>query len=277
MPRVVMPLKLCLINPLMMKAKPETIAQMSEYLGLKNLSRQYTEYVQQAHEKQLGLLEFLQLILQEETIRKRECSIRYHITESRLPHPYKLLADFDFSFQPKLSKSLVMDLASMEFIKHQESLLLIGDCGTGKSHIAQALGVIACEQGYKVLYTTCAALINNLNNGVFEKNLPKRLRRYINPDLLIIDEMGHDRLELQVTKEAHLLFKVVDERYHLNRSLIFTTNVEEKAWAEYLGDPVSTRAILDRIFHHAVKVDIRGPSYRQHQGMELQKKYEKHK
>ena len=277
MPRVGMPLKLCLINPLQMNTKPETIAQMSEYLGLKNLSRQYTGYVQQAHEKQLGLLEFLQLILQEETIRKRECSIRYHLTESHLPHPYKLLADFDFSFQPKLSKSLVMDLASMEFIKHQESLLLIGDVGVGKSHIAQALGVIACEKGYKVLYTTCAALINNLNNGVFEKNLPKRLRRYINPDLLIIDEMGHDRLELQVTKEAHLLFKVVDERYHLNRSLIFTTNVEEKAWAEYLGDPISTRAILDRIFHHAVKVEIRGPSYRQHQGMELQKKYEKHK
>jgi DNA replication protein DnaC len=94
---------------------------------------------------------------------------------------------------------------------------------------------------------------------------------------LIIDEMGHDRLELQVTKEAHLLFKVVDERYQLNRPLIFTTNVEEKAWAEYLGDPVSTRAILDRIFHHAVKIEIRGPSYRQYQGMELQKKYEKHK
>ena len=69
----------------------------------------------------------------------------------------------------------------------------------------------------------------------------------------------------------------MDERYHLNRPLIFTTNVEEKAWAEYLGDPVSTRAILDRIFHHAVKIEIRGPSYRQHQGMELQKKYEKHK
>ena len=272
-----MPLKPCLINLQPMKTTPDTIAQMSEYLGLKNLSQQYTEYIRRAHEKQLGLREFLEMILQEEAIRKRECHIRYRIKESRLPRPYKLLSDFDFGFQPKLRKSLVMDLATMEFIKHQESLLWIGDVGTGKSHIAQALGLIACEQGYKVLYTTCAALINDLNNGVFEKNLPKRLRRYVNPDLLIIDEMGHDRLELQVTKEAHLLFKVVDERYLLNRSLIFTTNVEEKAWAEYLGDPVSTRAILDRIFHHAVKIEIRGPSYRQHQGMELQKKYEKHK
>lgn len=272
-----MPLKACLTNHLMMKAKPETIAQMSEYLGLKNLCLQHTELIKQAHEKQLGLLDFLEMILQQEVIRKRESTIRYRIQESHLPRPYKLLSDFDFGFQPKLRKSLVMDLASMEFMKHHESLLWIGDCGTGKSHLAQALGLIACEHGYKVFYTTCAALITDLNNGVFEKNLPKRLRRYINPDLLIIDEMGHDRLELQVTKEAHLLFKVVDERYQLNRPLIFTTNVEEKAWAEYLGDPVSTRAILDRIFHHAVKIEIRGPSYRQHQGMELQKKYEKHK
>jgi DNA replication protein DnaC len=74
---------------------------------------------------------------------------------------------------------------------------------TGKSHLAQALGLIACEHGYKVLYTTCASLIGDLNSGVFEKNLFKRLRKYVNPDLLIIDEMGHDRLELQVTKEAH--------------------------------------------------------------------------
>ena len=272
-----MPLKPCLINYQTMKTKPDTIAQMSEYLGLKNLAQQHTELIKRAHEKQLGLLDFLDMVLRDEVVLKQECGIRYRIRESHLPRPYKLLSDFDFSFQPKLRKSLVMDLSTMEFMKHQESLLWIGDVGVGKSHLAQSLGLIACEQGYKVLYTTCAALIGDLNNGVFEKNLLKRLRKYVNPDLLIIDEMGHDRLELQVTKEAHLLFKVVDERYHLNRPLIFTTNVEEKAWAEYLGDPVSTRAILDRIFHHAVKIEIRGPSYRQHQGMELQKKYEKHK
>ena len=259
----------------MMKTKPETIAQMSKYLGLKNLAVQHAELIKEAHEKQLGLLDFLQMILRKETILKRENSIRYRIRESRLPRPYKLLSDFDFDFQPKLRKSLVMDLSTMEFMKHHESLLLIGDCGVGKSHLGQALGMIACEKGYKVLYTTCAALINDLNGGVFENNLPKRIRKYVNPDLLIIDEMGHDRLELQLIKEAHLLFKVVDDRYRLNRPLIFTTNVEEKAWAEYLGDPVSTRAILDRIFHHAVKIEIRGPSYRQHQGMQLQKKYEK--
>jgi len=260
-----------------MKNNPTTIAELSEYLGLKNLSQQYQAIIQQAHEKQFGFTEFLELVLQQEAIRKRESSIQYRIRESHLPRPFKLLIDFDFSFQPGLRKSLIMDLATMEFIKNKESLLIIGDNGVGKSHLAQALAMTAIEKGYKVLYTTCSALITDLNNGVYEKNLPKRIRKYTFPDLLIIDEMGHDRLELQLTKEAHLLFKVVDERYKYSRSLIFTTNVEENEWAEYLGDPISTRAILDRIFHCSVQIRIKGPSYRQHQGKELQKKYEKHK
>jgi DNA replication protein DnaC len=129
----------------MMKPNPQTIAQMSEYLGLKNLTQHHSELIKRAHEKQLGLLEFLEMVLSEETNLKRESHIRYRIKESHLPRPYKLLSDFDFGFQPKLRKSLVMDLATMEFIKHQESLLWIGDVGTGKSHLAQALGLIACE------------------------------------------------------------------------------------------------------------------------------------
>ena len=94
--------------------------------------------------------------------------------------------------------------------------------------------------------------------------------------MLLIDEMGHDRLELQVVKEAHLLFKVIDQRYKENKSLIFTSNIEEEDWPEFLGDPISTRAILDRIFHHSVIVKIYGPSYRKYQSDLLQKKYADH-
>jgi DNA replication protein DnaC len=115
----------------MMKAKPETIPQMSEYLGLKNLALEHAGLIKRAHEKQLGLLDFLEMVLREETVLRQECGIRYRISESRLPRPYKLLSDFDFDFQPKLRKSLVMDLATMDFMKHHESLLLIGDCGVG--------------------------------------------------------------------------------------------------------------------------------------------------
>ncbi len=116
-------------------------------------------------------------------------------------------------------------------------------------------------------------MLNDLNQGVYEKTLLKRLRKYTKPELLIIDEMGHDRLELQVTKEAHLLFKVIDARYKENKSLIFTTNVQEPDWADFLGDPISTKAILDRIFHHSIKIQIHRSSYRKDESLKLQQKY----
>jgi DNA replication protein DnaC len=242
-------------------------------LGLKTVVKDYRELVQKANDEHIGYYDFLTNVIEIEANARKERSIAYRIRKSKLPQPLKLLADFDFSFQPHLSKKLIMDLATLEFLKAHESILFIGDCGTGKSHLARSLALVACQKGYRVLYVTCAQLINDLNMGVYEKTFAKRLRKYTAPELLAIDEMGHDRLELQVTKEAHLLFKVIDERYNRNASLIFTTNVEEQDWADYLGDPVSTRAILDRIFHHSIRVEIRGPSYRQHQGRKLQEKY----
>jgi len=255
--------------------KKITIQQMISYLGLKKLEQNFNEYVTHSQDNQFGNIEFLEYIIEKEYIYRRERRVLYRIEESRLPKPHKLLSDFDFNFQPSLRKEHIKNLATLHFIQNKESLLFIGDCGTGKSHIAQALGLIACENGYKVFYTTCAALITELNSGVFEKTLEKRLRKYINPDLLIIDEMGHDRMELHLTKEAHLLFKVIDERYKINKSVIFTTNVAENDWAEYLRDPIATNAILDRIFHRSAIIQIKGPSYRKHEGKQLQEKYHK--
>ncbi len=255
------------------KQKQEQFIDNCLYLGLKCLAQDYSQIIDRANKDTIGYYEFLSDIIQREVIEKEERHIDYLIKNSRLPQPLKMLADFDFDFQPKLNRKLIMDLASLWFIERKESILFIGDNGTGKSHLGQSLGLLACQGGYKTYYTTCSELINDLNAGVFEKTLDKRMRKYINPQLLLIDEMGHDRLELQVVKEAHLLFKVIDERYKQNKSLIFTTNIEEPDWAEFLGDPISTSAILDRIFHHSVIVRIKGPSYRKHQGERLQKEY----
>jgi DNA replication protein DnaC len=228
------------------------------YLGLKLLAEEYRQIVDRANENTLGYYEFISGIVQAEAVNKQQRHIEYLVKNSRLPYPLKLLADFDFDFQPKLNRKLIMDLASLGFIERNESILFIGENGTGKSHLAQSLALMACQGGYKAYYTTCSELISDLNAGVYEKTLDKRMRKYINPELLIIDEMGHDRLELQVIKEAHLLFKVIDQRYKDNKSLIFTTNIEEPDWPEFLGDPISTSAILDRIFHHSVIVRIKG-------------------
>jgi DNA replication protein DnaC len=235
------------------KQQQEQFTDNCLYLGLKGLAQDYRQIIDRASD-----------IVHTEAIAKRQRHVEYLIRGSRLHYPLKLLADFDFDFQPKLNRKLIMDLASLGFIERNESILFLGGNGVGKSHLAQSLALIACQGGYRTYYTTCS---------VYEKSMDKRMRKYINPELLLIDEMGHDRLELQVVKEAHLLFKVIDERYNQNKSLIFTTNIEEPDWAEFLGDPISTSAILDRIFHHSVIVKINGPSYRKYQSELLQKQY----
>ena len=251
----------------------ETFKENCQYLGLTKLASEHETMIARAHEKNMGFVEFLYQTIETEANAKKERSILYRMDESRLPKPYKLLSDFDFSFQPTLKKKLIMDLSTLDFIVRKESVLFIGHCGTGKSHLARSLALIACQQRRHVFYTTCANMLRDLNMGVYEKTLQKRMRKYTTPELLLIDEMGHDRLELEVTKEAHLLFKVVDERYKNDKPIIFTTNIEESDWADYLGDPISTKAILDRIFHHSIKVEIKGPSYRQHESQLLQQKY----
>ena len=251
----------------------QQISIYCQKLGLKELDKSYKQLIDKANKEQSGYYEFLKHVLHQETAAKEKRCIEYRIRESKLPKPYKLLSDFDFSFQAGLNKDLIMDLATLNFISNKESILFIGDCGTGKSHIACALALIACQKCMKVYYTTCSALINDLNTGVYEKTLNKRLRKYASADLLVIDEMGHDRLELQVTKEAHLLFKVIDLRYSQEKSLIFTSNVQQQDWSEFLRDKVTTQAILDRIFHRSVKIEIKGKSYRKYQGEKLQKKY----
>lgn len=252
----------------------EQFIENCRYLGLKLLEEEYQQMVDKANEHDTGYYELIRDIVQAEAAAKQQRRIEYLIKNSRLPQPLKMLADFDFDFQPKLDRRLIRDLASLEFIERNESILFIGRTnGVGKSHLAQSLALKACQGGYKTYYTTCSELINDLNAGVYEKTLDKRMKKYVNPELLLIDEMGHDRLELQVVKEAHLLFKVIDKRYNDNKSLIFTTNVEESDWPEFLGDPVTTSAILDRIFHHSVIVNFDGPSYRKYQSELLQKKY----
>jgi len=252
----------------------EQFTQNCRYLGLKLLVEEYQQMVDRANENTLGYYEFISDIMQAEAAAKRQRRVETLIKSSRLPQPLKMLADFDFDFQPNLDRRLIMDLASLQFIERNESILFTSKVnGVGKSHIARSLALMACQKGYKTYYTTCSELILDLNAGVYEKTLEKRMRKYVNPELLLIDEMGHDRLELQVVKEAHLLFKVIDQRYNNNKSLIFTTNVEEPDWAEFLGDPITTTAILDRIFHHSVIVKIDGPSYRMYQSELLQKEY----
>jgi len=259
------------VNPT--QRQSEQFTDNCRYLKLQHLGGQYQVMVDKAHEQTMGYFEFIDEVVRAEAAATRQRRVKNLIRNSHLPQPLKMIPEFDFDFQPDLDRRLVMDLATLDFMERNTSVLFMGTNGTGKSHLAQSLGLLACQKEYRTYYTTLSSLLTDLNLGVFEKTLEKRMRKYINPELLVIDEMGHDRLELKLVKEAHLLFKVINKRYNDDKPLIFTSNVEKELWPEFLGDPLTTSAILDRIFHHSVIVEINGPSYREYQGKLLQEQY----
>ena len=193
--------------------------------------------------------------------------IEYRVKESKLLHK-KLLADFDFVFQSGVDKTLVMELATLGFVSRKQGLIIGGQSGTGKSHIAQALLLLGCQKCYRCLYTTASAMIKNLLASLADNSLDQKLRMYTTPELLLIDELGFDRLEQESARNATLFFKVIDGRYCKN-STIITTNIDFKELGDYLGDPTITTAIVDRMVHHSIVMTINGPSWRMHESKKI--------
>jgi DNA replication protein DnaC len=193
--------------------------------------------------------------------------IERRIKESKLPER-KLLTDFDFSFQSGLDKSQIMELATLSFVTRKQGLILAGASGTGKSHIAKALLLIGCQLDYRCRYTTAADMLKTLMSGLADSSLEQKLKLYTSPQLLLIDEIGFDRLEQESARNASLFFKVIDGRYCKGSTLI-TTNIDFKELGDYLGDPVVTTAIVDRVIHHSIIINIQGPSWRMHESKKL--------
>jgi len=212
------------------------------------------------------LLEKLLAIEADHLIQRR---IERRIKEAKLPQP-KLLADFDFEFQTGVDKSQIMELATLSFVERKEGVILAGKSGTGKSHIAQALLLLGCRKLYRCRYTTAAWMLKDLMAGLPDGSLDQKLKAYTNPKILLIDEIGFDRLEQESARNASLLFKVIDARY-CKASTLLTTNIGFKSLGDYLGDPVITTAIVDRMVHHSIIISIDGPSWRAHESKKLNK------
>jgi len=206
------------------------------------------------------ILDACERLLRAEFDDRRERRIARRLEQSHLPDR-PTLETFDFDFQPKLDKALVLDLALLAWVDRQEDLVLVGDPGVGKSHIAKALCVIACSQQRRVLYTTCADMMLDLHAALADGSLRQRVKRYVSPALLLIDDLGYDPLEQEHAREAQLLHKVLEGR-HGRASTIVTSNLNVDAWAEYLGHPQLTMALLDKLLYRATAIHIDGPSYR---------------
>ncbi len=213
--------------------------------------------LQDATARDLSYADFLDLLLTEEVTSKTAKNVTMRTHLARFPF-VKGLETFDWSYQPSLDKKQVMQLALCHFIEHGENVLILGPPGVGKTHLAVGLGLKAIERGYRVLFTTAAAMIAALTRALSEGKLEDKLKLFSVPRLLIVDEIGYLPIE---RTGANLFFQLISRRYERG-PMILTSNQGFGSWGEVFGDRVIATAILDRILHHAVTINIRGNSYR---------------
>ena len=220
--------------------------------------------VQQLERGTVTPIEAIDALLAEEITVREGRRIKAALQMARLA-TVKTLTGFDFSFQPSLDRNRIMALATLDFVDKHEVVHLIGQSGTGKSHLAIALGVEAIRAGRSVYFSPLADLIDSLAKADREGRLRERIRYLCRTQLLIIDEIGYLTLG---GAAGNLLFQLVNARYERG-AMILTSNRGFSEWGQLFGDPVIATALLDRLLHHAVVVQIEGSSYRMRQHADL--------
>ncbi len=175
-------------------------------------------------------------------------------------HYLKRVEDFDFTAQPSVDRRLIEELATLRFIEEGRNVVFLGPPGTGKTHLATALGVKVAEAGHRSYFTSAIDLSRRMARGMTENKLSREINNLVRPKLLIIDEVGYLTLE---PLQASLFFQAISERYERNQSVILTSNKAFSDWGQvFAGDAIMASAALDRLLHHSTVIHVRGDSYR---------------
>jgi DNA replication protein DnaC len=226
-------------------------------LRLPGFLRNYQAFATDAARNNLDYPRYLLALAEQEVNQREQHRIQRRVKAARLP-VLKELADFDFSALPTLNKAQVLDLARGEYIRKREPIVLIGNPGLGKTHLAISLALSACHQGCKVRFWTAAGLVNELLQAQDEHRLNRVIANALKLDLIVIDELGFIPFS---AGGAHALFTFCSEVYE-RLAMILTTNLKFADWIQVLNDERLTAAVLDRITHHAHILELVGESFR---------------
>ena len=226
-------------------------------LSLSAIAKQLPSTLREAEQGRHDPLEFLRVLLEAELNQRKINKAERCLRQAKFPY-HKGLEEFDFTALPSLDKAKVLNLAGGEYIQKHHSVILIGNTGTGKTHLAIALAREACRQGYRVRFYTAAALVNELLEAQESHTLGRLQNRWSKLHLVVLDELGY----IPFSKTgAQLLFQFVSLAYERS-SLIVTTNLDFERWPEVFGDAELTTALLDRLTHRAIILPMNGESYR---------------
>lgn len=235
----------------------EQLVNNLEQLNLCKVRENVNMYIDLINEGKKYVTEALYELTELELKQKEDMAIKGIVKVAHFPY-LKELNEFDFSYQPSINKKQILDLASLRFLHNNENIIFCGTPGVGKTNLAVSIGIVAAKQRYSVYFITFQDLISQLRKANYENRLEARVKWFCRYRLLIIDELGYQRMDMD---SANLFFNLIAKRYE-KASTIITTNSPFSKWPEIFQEPVLTNALLDRLLHHCSVININGPSYR---------------